>query len=79
MIKLDCELEIQEYWGRARASKGPGTGPGTGPGRGFRKSSGLRVSTGPGLQCICYIKSHIKRFSQAEIDRNNVMAMLVDL
>lgn len=51
------------------------TGLGMGPGRGFRKSSGLRLLTGPGLQYIYYIK----RFCQAEIDRNNVMAMLVDL
>ena len=29
-------------------------GLGMGPGRGFRKSSGLRVLTGPGLQCILH-------------------------
>ena len=58
-----------------RASTGPGTGTGTGPGRGFRKSSGLQVLTGPGLQYIYYIK----RFCHAEIDPNNVRAILIDI
>ena len=34
----------------SRDSTRPGTGPGMGPVRGLRKSSGLRVLTGPGLQ-----------------------------
>ena len=37
-----------------RASTGPGTGPCMGPVRGFQKNSGLRVLTGPGLQCILH-------------------------
>ena len=57
----------------SRDSTRPGTGPGMGPVRGLRKSSGLRVLTGPGLQCMYYIR----RFCQAEIERNNVMAILL--